>query len=329
MDTLYDLLGALPHDDAEGLRTAFRRAVKGAHPDLRPDDPDAGVRFRQIVRANDILLDKDQRAVYDHLLVLAQHEKDPASAHPIAAKVHKIASTVLALASLSIVTAGGYFVFMHMSMALVSPAGSVAVASYAPVTTMTDLKTRLSASIAAVSPSDKRDPAAVNAFIAAKAEGAAANTQNVSNAMAMAAADAENTSSAGSAPADPPSDYASVSRARDVSLPGIGEANAGPADPEHVAQLDQTFTAPYVDRGILFFRERKDERPFPELPPLKHADKPGHPKSLLATANATSGKGRAEAAPRVPLPVPRTVLRFVTQLRQHPEPSFAAAASFQ
>jgi len=31
MDTLYDLLGALPRDDAEGLRTAFRSAVKGTH----------------------------------------------------------------------------------------------------------------------------------------------------------------------------------------------------------------------------------------------------------------------------------------------------------
>ena len=39
MDTLYDLLGALPRDDAEGLRTAFRRAVKSAHPDLKPGDP--------------------------------------------------------------------------------------------------------------------------------------------------------------------------------------------------------------------------------------------------------------------------------------------------
>jgi len=90
MDTLYDLLGALPQDDAESLRTAFRRAVKGAHPDLRPGDPDAAVRFRQIVRANEILCDRDQRAAYDHLLALAQLEKDPASAHPIAAKVRRI-----------------------------------------------------------------------------------------------------------------------------------------------------------------------------------------------------------------------------------------------
>src|SRR5579871_3965726 len=121
MDTLYELLGALPRDDAEGLRVAFRRAVKGTHPDLRPDDPDAAVKFRQIVRANEILCDRDQRAAYDHLLTLAEAEKDPASAHPIAAKVHRIASTVLAMATVSMVAAGGYFVFMHMP--LTPPAG--------------------------------------------------------------------------------------------------------------------------------------------------------------------------------------------------------------
>ena len=39
MKTLYDLLGALPKDDAEELRTAFRKAAKGAHPDLHPAIP--------------------------------------------------------------------------------------------------------------------------------------------------------------------------------------------------------------------------------------------------------------------------------------------------
>ena len=52
METLYDLLGALPRDDADELRAAFRRAAKGAHPDLNPSDPDAGQKFREIVRAN-------------------------------------------------------------------------------------------------------------------------------------------------------------------------------------------------------------------------------------------------------------------------------------
>jgi curved DNA-binding protein CbpA len=63
MKTLYDLLGALADDGAEDLRTAFRRAVKGTHPDLNPDDPDAALKFRQIVRANEILSDEEQRAI--------------------------------------------------------------------------------------------------------------------------------------------------------------------------------------------------------------------------------------------------------------------------
>ena len=54
METLYDLLGALPNDDADELRAAFRRAVKRVHPDINSEDPDAGLKFRQIVRANEI-----------------------------------------------------------------------------------------------------------------------------------------------------------------------------------------------------------------------------------------------------------------------------------
>ena len=38
MGTLYDLLGALPSDEAEGLRTAFRKAAKATHPDINPDN---------------------------------------------------------------------------------------------------------------------------------------------------------------------------------------------------------------------------------------------------------------------------------------------------
>jgi DnaJ domain len=315
MDTLYDLLGALPHDDAETLRTAFRRAVKSTHPDLRPDDPDAAIRFRQIVRANEILLDKDQRAVYDHLLVLAQQEKDPAKAHPIAAKIHKIASGVLAFVSLSIVSAGGYLLFMHMSVALVAPVGSLAV-SHASANAI-DLRARLSDSIAAVSSTDALDPAAVNAFIAARAEGSA--PAGLVNAMAMAPADAESTAPSGITGSDPAPDAATV-HGHDVSALGGGDVAAVMVNPDQVTQLDQKFTAPYVDRGVLFFRDRKDDRNFPDLPPLKRAEKPGHPKSLLAAA----GKGHPEAPPKtVPLPIPRTVPRFVS------EQPWVASATFQ
>lgn len=104
METLYDLLGALPRDDAEGLRTAFRRAVKGTHPDLNPGDPNAGQKFRQIVRAHEILLDGEQRAAYDHLLALARGE---AVEHARAGKIHRLASWVMACAGVSAVSIGG------------------------------------------------------------------------------------------------------------------------------------------------------------------------------------------------------------------------------
>jgi len=315
MDTLYELLGALPQDDADGLRTAFRRAVKGAHPDLRPDDPDAAVRFRQIVRANEILCDRDQRAAYDHLLLLALHEKDPAAAHPIAAKIHKIASGVVAFASISIVSVVGYLLFMHMSVALVSPVGRLAV-SHASANAI-DLTARLSDSIAAVSSVDAPDPAAVNAFIAARAEGSAAG---LVNAMAMAPVDAENATPSGIAGSDPAPDTATVVRPRAVSTIGSGDIAAVMVNPDQVTQLDQKFTAPYVDRGILFFRGQKDDHNFPDLPPLKRAEKPGHPKSLLAAA----AKGHQEPPPKtVPLPIPRTVPRFVGS----PQPWYVSATS--
>jgi hypothetical protein len=303
MDTLYDLLGALPQDDAEGLRSAFRKAVKGAHPDLRPGDPDAAIRFRQIVRANDILLDKDQRAVYDHLLVLAQQEKDPASAHPIAARIHRIASGVLAFASVSVVTVGGYLLFVHMSVALVAPTGSLAASH--TVTTPYDLTTRLTASIAAVSPNDAPDPAAVSAFIAARTENT--GTPSVVNAMAMAPAEAE---SGSPSVADHPADHATVSHVNDILAITNGEAGATAVEADQVTQLETKFTAPYVDRGLLFFRDKSDDHAFPELPSLKRSEKPGHARSVVAASGKTQ---HAEALPKtVPLPVPRTPPRYLT-----------------
>src|SRR5712672_1862159 len=129
MKTLYDLLGALPHDDAEGLRTAFRRAVKGAHPDIRPDDPDAALRFREIVRANEILTDAEQREAYDHLLELArlELEQEPASKRASASRIHKLTSGVIALTGASAVSVGGYLLFMYMSSASVASANNVDV----------------------------------------------------------------------------------------------------------------------------------------------------------------------------------------------------------
>ena len=308
MDTLYDLLGALPRDDAEALRTAFRKAVKSAHPDLRPDDPDAGMRFRQIVRANEILLDKDQRAVYDHLLVLAEKEKNPAFAHPIAARVHKIASGVLAFASVSVVTVGGYLLFMHMSVALVAPTGSQA-ASHA------DLTTRLTASIAAFSSSDTRDLAAMKALKAAKTEHPV--SASAENAMAMAPADGDNAAPAASPGAEPAAEQANAAHAREVPVAGNGDIASQVFETEQATQLDTKLTTQYADRGLLFFHDKADEHAFPDLTSLKRTEKAGKAKSVAAASTAANGKTQADALPKtVPLPVPRTLPRIATPRRE-------------
>jgi len=121
METLYDLLGALPNDDADGLRAAFRRAVKRAHPDINPEDPNAAVKFRRIVRANEILGDVEQRAAYDHLLKLAHLEQEQAAKHAVADKVHKRASGVMAMAGVSVVAVGGYALFVQLSANALTP----------------------------------------------------------------------------------------------------------------------------------------------------------------------------------------------------------------
>ena len=146
METLYDMLGALPRDDAETLRTAFRQAVKGTHPDLNPGDPEAGRKFRQIVRAQEILLDREQRAVYDHLLELARVEAaedaQQASESARAGKIHKLASWVMAVAGASAVSIAGLAVvaLLWTSTEPAADAGPIADLSAATrVATATDV----------------------------------------------------------------------------------------------------------------------------------------------------------------------------------------------
>jgi DnaJ domain len=114
MGTLYDLLGALPSDDAEGLRAAFRKAAKATHPDINPDDPESSLRFRELVRAYDILKDVEQRETYDELLAIAL--QPPASKSTrIYERVRKFATNTMAATIISGILVGGYTLFGHFS----------------------------------------------------------------------------------------------------------------------------------------------------------------------------------------------------------------------
>lgn len=122
MTTLYDLLGALPDDGADGLRAAFRKAAKANHPDVNPGDPEAAERFRRIVRANAILSDEQQRVAYDQLLEVARRQQSPTPRRSnFSGTIRRLAADAIASAAVSALLVGGYV--------LLRPADGLRIAS--------------------------------------------------------------------------------------------------------------------------------------------------------------------------------------------------------
>ena len=262
MKTLYDLLEALPDDDADGLRAAFRRAVKGAHPDLRPGDPDAALKFRQIVHASEILGDAEQRAAYDDLLEAARLEHESAAAHPVAARIHKLASGVIALAAASAVTVGGYLLFMHMSAASLASPNNL------------DVAMRASREIAIVSPADASPAISGGTTLSAKAV-------VPGPAMSSASDDGMPASNADLAPR--------TSRNPDL--------NTRMADLNQAFRLDARFLPAYVDRDMIFYHTRKLNRAFPGTARPERIEKAGRSRPAPAIARRPRADQIALARP--------------------------------
>jgi curved DNA-binding protein CbpA len=298
MNTLYDLLGALPHDDAEGLRRAFRTAVKGAHPDLRPDDPDAALKFREIVRANDILGDPEQRAAYDHLLGLAHQEQVSVSKQAVFVRVHRFASGVMAFAGISIATVGGYLLFMHMSAASVGPLEEA------------DVSTGASPQIVAMSPAvapDKLDNDASSTKqdgpgIAAEAAAPSVPTPQSGESVPAAAI--------GPAP-DPAAAEARSLRARGMSALHHGDLNGAISDLDQALQLDPRFLPAYIDRGIILYRVRKLGRAFADVAAARRIEDADRARSNLTAA--TGKKPRVDPATRTASVAPQQQRRDASQ----------------
>jgi curved DNA-binding protein len=62
--SLYDVLGVPKTADEDTIRKAFRKLAGKYHPDKNPGK-DSEARFKEINRANEVLSDKDKRALYD------------------------------------------------------------------------------------------------------------------------------------------------------------------------------------------------------------------------------------------------------------------------
>ena len=254
METLYDLLGALPNDDADDLRAAFRRAVKRAHPDVNPEDPDAGLKFRRIVRANEILGDAEQRGAYDHLLEVARLEQEQAAKQPLADaeeraayapleleqeqvakhaltnEVHKVASGVMALAGISVVAVGGYALVVQLSANAVTPATATTEAV--------------------------REPAAI--VVTGPAEEGAASV---------------------SAAPQETSGRADITTSAIVPAAETAPGREGPP-PSHTPKHAPKFASAYTDRSIFLYHLRKFTHAFAELAEAKRVDRASRPIRL-------------------------------------------------
>jgi len=293
METLYDLLGALPRDGAEELRAAFRRAVKGVHPDLNPGDPDAGQKFREIVRANEILGDDDQRAAYDHLLGLAHKEQRQ---HVTVRTMHKLATGVIAAVVAAGASVGGYFLHQEMpklsrqtrhlaEMVTASPADFANLPRAAETRPQQSASVEPEASLEDVKV--EADPAEIKVQSAslepAVEEGEIANVLPVAPVATAPQAEPESTPQAA---AGPPLEIAPgdarVFRERGIFAYRSGDLDGAVAEFDRAIQLDPKFSAAYVDRGIVLYRLQKFARAFADIAHAKRIEKnkrakPTHP----------------------------------------------------
>jgi tetratricopeptide (TPR) repeat protein len=279
MDTLYDLLGALPRDDAEELRGAFRRAVKGTHPDLHPGDPDAGFKFRQIVRANEILADPDQRATYDHLLDLAEDEKKHLGKQAVMHRVVAVTSFVVALGFISAASVGGYLLFQQMSEALSAPIGQVASMVNDVTASMREpFETSLPPADAPARPilvttvSIPISPPKVEIASTDKADGTDLPRADIVPASVTVI------EPVAAPPLGPPLEIAPPPDAKSFRERGIfayrsGELDNAIADFDRAIQLDPKFTAAYIDRGIVLYRMHKFEKAFADIAQAKRIER--------------------------------------------------------
>jgi DnaJ domain len=296
MGTLYDLLGALPNDDAEALRVAFRRAAKATHPDTNPDNPDAALRFRQLVRAHGILSDADQRATYDQLLAIAvRPPRPPAPPARVAVyeKIHRGATNTMAATLIAAALIAGYTVFSHISKTSAMTDGTVRTAESAP------------AELGAAT----QEPAGTVGLAIDRRENLAALTERDTTGTIAVAANAINPPLAViSLPALAPTPVPAPADARTLRERGIyayrgGDLSGALAHFNLAIAQDPGFAPAYVDRGIVFYRMRKFESAFADMAQAKRLAKTGKdankdkPKSVVHAPEKPPAAVVAAAAP--------------------------------
>jgi len=284
MKTLYELLGALPDDDTERLRAAFRKAAKANHPDNNPGDPDAPRRFRQVVRANAILSDERQRATYDRLLAIALQQQGLEAERGISSSaIRKMAPDAIAIAILSVAFIGGYLLLGYMFKASVFSAQVTEVSRREPAQTAVAISTELSDLISRADPRDKLEdvgapnkPANPVAFREATTPDAATLAGKTESAPAIA-----NVPTA----LDFGVNDARYYRERGVLAYRDGDLYLALVDFDLAIDLDPRFSDAYVDRGIVRYRMGDLKRAFADIAQANRIDA-SRPNKMPPTASA-------------------------------------------
>ena len=280
MKTLYDLLDALPNDDAESLRATFRGAVKATPPETSSDDLDISLKRRRIVGANTIPSDAEQRAAYDRLLAYAMREPRSKSRRNI---VHKLTSEAVVVTFVSALSVGGYVLLERLSQAFVLQGRATEEAAHG------------SAVVAGVSSAGQfgatvrggSDLEGVQFRYKAIVQSGIAPAANTGGAPEIADVGRAPDFAVRPDPTVKPElvvkpDFAakpdlSVSDAKSYHERGIfayrdGDLYLAIADFDFAIELDPSFTDAYIDRGIVFYRLQKFDHAFADVARAKRIE---------------------------------------------------------
>ena len=247
MKTLYDLLEALPDDDAEGLRAAFRKAAKANHPDFNPGDPEASERFRRIVRANAILSDEQQREAYDRLLEIARRQQSPKPTR-FSGTIRRLAADAIMSAAVSAALVGGYLAFKPVDGRSIAQATEAPRSEPMQASTATDIPAPLGRTgqhLLAVAGADVKFEAKLpDAEAPAAPDGVAA---------------AATTGMASASPVAPPARDVAIKdvnyyRERGMSAYHAGDLIIALANFDLAIDMDPGLSDSYINRGIVFHR---------------------------------------------------------------------------
>ena len=288
MKTLYDLLGALPDDDAESLRAAFRKAAKANHPDSNPGDPDAPERFRRIVRANAILSDERQRATYDQLLEIALRQQGLKPKRGIfSSRARRAALDTITGAALSVgLFGGGYLLLVPSPRVTLVPAPVVEAST--PAQAALALSTTGSSDTDGRAGSrDKPDDLAAPRKLEKLEKPENPETPKEAAAPSAPSDDAAGAASSPNAPPAPDAGTgdARYYRERGVSAYRSGDLYLALVDFDLAISLDPGASEVFIDRAIVYHRMGDLKRAFADVAQAKRIDASNRSKAAPAAAS--------------------------------------------